>query len=67
MNVWTSAWRVEYASRSEDCIDEQDEYDVPVHVACSSCCSGPECAEDGVCGRDTFERVAVATLQQSRD
>jgi hypothetical protein len=40
MNVWASVWYVVDASRSQDCIDERDEYDVPVHVACSSCCFG---------------------------
>jgi hypothetical protein len=45
MNAW--AWYVVDASRSQDCVEERDEYGVPVHVACSSCCFGPECAEDG--------------------
>jgi hypothetical protein len=65
MNVLASVWCVVDASRSQDYIEEQDEYYVPVHEAWNPCCFGPECAEDGVRCRDTVKQGAVASLQQS--
>jgi hypothetical protein len=62
MNAWASIWYVVDTSRSQDCIDEWDEYYVPVHVACSSCCFGPECAEDGVRCRNTVKQGADCLL-----
>jgi hypothetical protein len=65
MNVWASFWYVADASRSQDNIEEWDEYYVPVHETWNSCCFGPECAENGVRCRDTVKNVAVSSSQQS--